>query len=264
MTKRFESPNTHYKFHVCQRMHGNLRMCVSGYTSILIYTNTVCVSVCVCVRACRPLSQWVGGLMLFQCVSVSLSLVWLSMCSNVLLCNLFLCEYLCIPCFCLINWRSTLSSRKCTINSMCVCVCSRKPVHMCVCVSGYISILIYTHTVCVRVCTCRPLSQRVGGLMLFQCVSVSLSLVWLSMCSNVLLCNLFLCEYLCIPCFCLIKWQSTLSIWKCTINSMCVGVFTETCCTCVCVCECVCVCVCVCVWVCVSACVHVKIKIKQK
>ena len=33
-----------------------------------------------------------------------------------------------------------------------VWACSRKPVNMCVCVSGYTSILIYTHTVYVCVC----------------------------------------------------------------------------------------------------------------
>ena len=42
-----------YKFHACGRVHRNLRKCVSGYASILIYTHkSTCVCVCVCVHVC--------------------------------------------------------------------------------------------------------------------------------------------------------------------------------------------------------------------
>ena len=51
-------------------------------------------------------------------------------------------------------------------------------------------------------------------------MSISLSFLWLSMCSNMLLRYWFLCEYLCILCLCSIKWQSAFSCWTRTINSM--------------------------------------------
>ena len=92
------------------------------------------------------------------------------------------------------------------------CVCGID-VHVCVCV-------------CASMCAGDSVSARV---FVFQYVSVSFCFVWLSMISNVLLCNWFLCEYLCIPYFCLIKWQSTLSHQTHTINSMCVGACTEAC-----------------------------------
>ena len=65
---------------------------------------------------------------------------------------------------------------------------------------------------CVGVCVGDSVSARVL-VFHFQCMSVSLCFVWLSMSSNVLLCWWFLCEYLCIPYFCLIKQESTLSIY---------------------------------------------------
>ena len=75
---------------------------------------------------------------------------------------------------------------------------------------------------------CDSVSARVSvfqcvSFSVFQCVSVSLCFVWLSMSSNVLLCCWFLCEYVYILCFCLIKWQSASSCWTHTINSMHVG-----------------------------------------
>ena len=138
MTKRSESLKAHYKFHVCGWVHGNLWR----FVSLLIYTHAVyaCVCVCVCVRASMCDVVWCGVVwcgvvwcgvcvcvcagnceckgVMFQCVSISLCFVWLSMCSNVLLCYWFLHKYLCIPCFCLIKWQSVLSHQKHTINSI--------------------------------------------------------------------------------------------------------------------------------------------------
>ena len=77
----------------------------------------------------------------------------------------------------------------------------------------------------VRVCLCRRLWVR-GCSCFCMC---QFHFAWLSMSSNALLCYWFLCEYLCIPCFCVIKWQSALSCQMDTIYSMCVGVCTKTC-----------------------------------
>ena len=71
MTKRFESPNAHYKFHACERLHGNpLRasVCEAIYTAILIYTHTVYVCVRSCVQATLAVSARTA--VVFQCVSV--------------------------------------------------------------------------------------------------------------------------------------------------------------------------------------------------
>ena len=70
---------------------------------------------------------------------------------------------------------------------------------------------------CVGVCVQVTVSARV---FVFQYLSFLPSFVWLSMSSNLLLCYWFLCEYVCIPCFCLIKWQSALSRWTRIINSI--------------------------------------------
>ena len=51
--------------------------------------------------------------------------------------------------------------------------------------------------------------------------------VWVVM--YLIICYWFLWEYLCIPCFCLIKWLSALSRWACTIHFMCVDTCMETC-----------------------------------
>ena len=47
-----------------------------------------------------------------------MNLLAASMCSNMLLYYWLLCEYLCIPCFCLIKWQIALSRRKRTINTI--------------------------------------------------------------------------------------------------------------------------------------------------
>ena len=91
-------------------------VCVSSYTSILIYTH-VYASVCVCVRARVLGSDYVNArVFVFQCVSVSLCFVWLIMCSNVLLCYWFLRVYLCIPCFSLIKWQSVCVKPVCVLS----------------------------------------------------------------------------------------------------------------------------------------------------
>ena len=109
---------------------------------------------------------------------------------------------------------------------------------------------------CLYACWGDSVSAR---MFVFQCVSVSLNFVWLSMRSNLWLCYWFLWEYLCSPWFCLIKSQRIMRHQICTINSMCVGMCRETweyVCVrlhihpnlhtySVCVCMCVCVCVCV-------------------
>ena len=123
----------------------------------------------------------------------------------------------------------------------CVCVCVRVCVRVCVCVC-----------VCVRACVraCRRLFECED----WCCVSVWLCFVWLNMNCNALLCCWFLCEYLGIPCFCLIKWQSSFSRRTRTLNTMCVGAcikpsfccfvflsfFLLCCCCCCCCCCCYC------------------------
>ena len=146
----------------------------------------MCVFVCMFVHACDSVSARVSvfqcvSFPVFQCVSVSLCFVWLSMSSNVILCYRFLCEYVYIPCFCWIKWQSALSCRMPTINSTHVGPHGKR-------------------WMCVR------LPIQCEGVV-FQCVSVSHCFVWRSMSSALLLCNRFWCEYLCIPWFCLVKWQ---------------------------------------------------------
>ena len=124
-----------------------------------------------------------------------------------------------IPCCCVIKWESALSSQTCTI--MCVGMCMETC--ECVCQVTHPSKLTLIVYVCVCmdmcVCTCRRVCECKG--VVFHCVSVSLCFVWLSkpMCSNIL-CYWFLHDYLCTPCFCLIKWQRVLSHGTCNINSI--------------------------------------------
>ena len=87
--------------------------------------------------------------------------------------------------------------RLCECECVCVCVCA---------------------CACVHVRECRWL--RVRGCLSFSACQFSLCIVWPSTCSNVLLCYWFLCEYLHIPCFSLIKWQSDESYYMHTINSI--------------------------------------------
>ena len=133
----------------------------------------VCVCVCVCARARACVPAWVregkpvsARVFVFQYVSVSPSFVWLSMSSNLLLCYWFLCEYVCIPCFCLIKWQSALSRRTRTINFMCVGACTKTCEH--VCVRLYIHPNL--HTCSLRVCACVYVCVWMRGLML--CFSV--------------------------------------------------------------------------------------------
>ena len=128
---------------------------------------------------------------------------------------------------------------KCLVHSICLLRLRKKLQHLagCCCYDLYIIFgwrvvgfclhlwSKWAQSTYVCVCTCRRLSARVCVLV---CVSFTL-LCMISMSSNVLLCYWFLCEYFCIPCFCLIKWQSPLSRQTCTINSICVGTCTETC-----------------------------------
>ena len=93
--------------HVCVRLHIHPNL----------HTYSLHVSVCVCACACVRVCRWLWGCLCFS-VSVSLCFVWLSMCSNVLLCYWLLCEYLRIPCFSLIKWQSNQSCQTCTINSI--------------------------------------------------------------------------------------------------------------------------------------------------
>ena len=92
---------------------------------------------------------------------------------------------------------------------MCVCVCAC----VCACMQACMR-------VCARARVCRWLDECEGVVFRFQCVSVSLCFVWLSMCSNVLLCYWLLCEYA-FHALNFFKWQSALSRGTHTINSMC-------------------------------------------
>ena len=161
-----------------------------------------CIRACVCVcarararvRACvrAQTSLWVPGCCFSVC---QFHFVWLSMSSNVLLlCYWFLYEYLCIPYLCLVKWQRAVSRRTRTIKSMCMRACTETCEHG---VPGYTAILIYIQSTrvcvwggwgCVFVCVraCRRLCECEG--IVFECVSVWLCFVWLSMCSNLLLC----------------------------------------------------------------------------
>ena len=94
------------------------------------------------VRVCLCRQLWVQGCSCF-CVC-QFHFAWLSMSSNALLCYWFLCEYLCIPCFCIIKWQSALSCQMDTIYSMCVGACTKTCEHLCQVTDT--SILIYTYT----------------------------------------------------------------------------------------------------------------------
>ena len=123
------------------------------------------------------------------CVSVcQFHFAWLSMRSDVLLCYWFLCEYFCIPHFCLIKWQSTLSRQTRSVNSMCVGTCTETCEH----VSCYTCILIKTHSLhqYKRVCTQVTMSARTD-VFLGQFHFLLLDYVCVSTCSKVLLilCN---------------------------------------------------------------------------
>ena len=109
---------------------------------------------------------------------------------------------------------------------MCVCVWGRMHGNLwtCVCVCERergLHIHPNWHTVYlgVGVCAGDSVSARV------LCFSVCQShfTLYNHVCVLLLLCYWFVCGYLCIPCFCLIKWQSVSSRRTRTINSMCVG-----------------------------------------
>ena len=112
------------------------------------------------VGACMhaEVTQWVRGCLCFNVcqfhlalyVSVSLSFVWLSMRSNLLLCYWFLWEYLCSPWFCLIKSQCIMSHQICTINSMCVGMCRETWEYVCVRLHIHPNL----HTVCVHACVC--------------------------------------------------------------------------------------------------------------
>ena len=125
-----ESRNAHYTFDVCGSVHGNLWTCVCVRLHIHpnlhwhMYSLRACVRVCVCVRtrACKRFCECEG--VVFQCVSVSLYFVWLS---NVLLYYWFSCEYLCIPCCCLIKWEIRCVGH--VHGNLWTCVCVRLHIH---------------------------------------------------------------------------------------------------------------------------------------
>ena len=74
---------------------------------------------------------------------------------------LLIVVWVCSPCFCWIKWQSTLSRQTHTINSLCGRM--HRDLWTCVCVSGYTSILIYTHTAYtyIHVCACVHVRARV-------------------------------------------------------------------------------------------------------
>ena len=71
MTKHFEFPNVHYKFHVCGYVHGNCEnVCITlqTYLNLHTYSRRVCVYVCVCVCVCAHMQATVNARVL--CFSV--------------------------------------------------------------------------------------------------------------------------------------------------------------------------------------------------
>ena len=113
------------------------------------------------------------------------------------------CERSAYVCVC-VSWCA------CVCVWACVGVCMETCEHVCVCVRLHIHPNLQTYSL--RACVCMRTGDSMNArVFVFQCESVSLCFVWQSMCSKVLLCYWFLCEYLYIPCFSLIKRQSALS-----------------------------------------------------